>query len=98
MRIHCPRTDAAERTEVHDAPGAVFLHEQSGLLAAKERGFEIHVVDEIPVGFGELERIAAAEASGVVDQSIQRSELLFYFPKHALDIVNFFEVGLEERR
>jgi hypothetical protein len=38
------------------------------LLAAEKSGFEIHAVDEVPIGFGELQGIAPAEARGVVDQ------------------------------
>ena len=78
------------------APG--LLHEQRRLLAAEKRGFQIHVVDEIPIGFGELQWIDAAETRGVVDQAVERSELIFHFAKHAPDVVDVFEIGLKQRR
>ena len=55
-------------------------------------------MDEIPIGFGDLERIAAAKSRGVVDQAVERPELLFHLAKHALDVVDLFEIGLKQRR
>src|SRR6202034_245913 len=49
-------------------------------------------------GFSELQRIAAAESSGIVYQAIKPSKLLFHFAKQPLDFVHFFEIGLEQRR
>ena len=63
MRILIPGPDAAERTDVHDAARAGLLHKKRALLAAEKRGFQIYIMDEVPVGFSELQRIAAAESS-----------------------------------
>ena len=58
---------------IHDAPRAGLLHQQRALLAAEKRGLQIHVVDEVPIGFGDLERIASAESRGVVHQAVERA-------------------------
>jgi hypothetical protein len=69
MRIHLPGPDAAQRTQIYDAPASGFLHEQRALLAAEERRLEIYVMDEIPIGFGNVKRIAAPESRGIVHQT-----------------------------
>ncbi len=44
-------------------------------LAAEKCGFEIYVVDEIPVRFRDIERVEARKSGGVIDETIQRADL-----------------------
>src|SRR5580704_8716062 len=55
-------------------------------------------MDEIPIGFGHFEWIAAPETCRVIDQPIQRAEPVFHFMKHPADIVYLFEIGVEQLR
>ena len=58
-------------------PPPDLLHQPRAMLAAEEDGLQIHRVNEVPIGFGDLERVEASEARGVVHQSVQAAELLF---------------------
>src|ERR1035441_6275099 len=66
-----PGTDAAQRTDVDDAPIALPLHEARGLLAAEEDRLQVNGVDEVPIPLGDVERVEAGEARGVVVQAIE---------------------------
>ena len=55
-------------------------------------------MDEIPIGLGDLERIATREAGGVVHQAVQASQLLFHVGEQALDLRHLLQVGLKNRR
>ena len=50
-------------------------HQARALLAAEEDRLQVHGVDEVPVALGDLERIEAGEAGGVVDQAVEASEV-----------------------
>src|SRR5689334_16038780 len=97
MDVAGPRTDASERADVDDAPGAKLLHLTRGFLAAEEGCFQIDTVNEIPVFFRDVEGSDPGETCGVVDQVLERAELVANFAKEAADLSDFGEIGLEDR-
>src|SRR5689334_18683183 len=96
MRVLSPRPDSAERADIHDPAAALPFHDAGGLLAAEERGLEVDGVDEVPVGFGDIERVEAGEAGGVVDEAIEAAQTLFDVGEHALDLRDVLQVGPEK--
>src|ERR1039458_9508292 len=67
-----------------------------GLLPAEEDGLEVDGRDEVPIPLGDLERVEAREAGGVVDQPVEASQALFHLAEHTLDLGHGFQVGAEE--
>jgi hypothetical protein len=57
-------------------PAAARKHLLGGLLAAEKSGFEVYLVNEIPIGFGDVERVEAGETGGVVDEAIEWAKRL----------------------
>src|ERR1019366_7250239 len=74
VRVLRPGTDAAQRADVDDAPLALPLHEARGLLAAEKDSLQVDRVDEVPIPLGDVERVEAGEAGGVVDQAVEASQ------------------------
>ncbi len=93
MRVVRPRAQAAQRTEVDDPPTIAGDHAPRGLLATKERGFEVHVVDKVPIGFGDLQWIDAGKSRGVINQTVDASRVPLDFDKQALDLGNALQIG-----
>src|ERR1043166_3385333 len=56
-----PGANAAERADVDDPSAAGLLHEARCILAAEEDGFQIHGMNEVPILFGDFERVEAGE-------------------------------------
>ena len=91
-----PGADAAERADVDDAASSAFEHESGGGLAGEEHGFEVDVVDAVPVFFGQFENVHLLVAGGVVDQAVEASVGGLDFAVEALDFGDLGEVGLKE--
>ena len=98
MRMLGPGTDTAERADVHNTPACRFLHQPRGILAAEKDSLQIHRVDEVPIGFSNIQRIERDKSRGVIDQAVEAAELPFDFPKHADDFRHALEVGTHQRR
>ena len=98
MRVLGPRSNTPERADIDDPSLAMFAHLSGGLLAAKERRFQIHVMDEIPIGFRYFQRVEPCEARRVIDQAVQWPRLSTDFAKHAPDVGDVAEIGLKDRR
>ena len=86
MSMFSPGPYATERTDVDDTPCSARQHLAGSLLAAEEGGFQVYVEDEIPVGFGYVERVKAGEAGGIVDQTIERTERFAHLLEEAADL------------
>ncbi len=98
MDVPAPGPDAAERTYVDNTAAAVSVHPLRSLLAAKERGFQVYAMDEIPIGFGDLERIEFSKACRIVDQAVELAEALVNLLKEIFDLADLFEVRVEDWR
>src|SRR5208283_5915425 len=51
-----PRSNAAERADVHNASAGPLLHQTRAFLTTEEGGLQVDGVDEVPVGLGDVER------------------------------------------
>src|ERR1017187_3230198 len=91
-----PGSDAAQGTDVDDAATALPLHEARRLLAAEEDRLEVDGVDEVPIPLGDVERVDAGEAGGVVDQAVEAPEALFDIGEQGRDLRHGFQVGAED--
>ncbi len=96
MRMVGPRPDTAERTDVHDAASAARHHLPCRFLTAEERGFEIDVMNKVPVSFRDVQRVEASKASGVVDKAIERSKGVLNLAEQAANVGNTAEIGLKD--
>ena len=56
-------------------------HVAADALAEEEERLEIGVHHRVPVGFGEIDRVGAADDPGIVDEDVDASE----FGKHRID-------------
>src|ERR1035438_3498875 len=90
-----PGTDATQGTDVDDAAIALPLHEARRLLAAEEDRLEVDGVDEVPIPLGDVERVEAGEAGGVVDQAVEAPEALLDIGEQGRDLRHGFQVGAE---
>ena len=55
-------------------------------------------MDEVPVGFGDVQGIKPGEPGGVVDQSVDVPEMGLDFGEEALDLGDLGQVGLKDGR
>ena len=55
-------------------------------------------MNEIPIGFGDVERVEPGEARGVVDQTIERAKRVVDVGEEADDLRDFGEIGLKQGR
>jgi hypothetical protein len=94
VRVVRPRPDTAQRAEVNDASAVGREHAPPSLLAAEKGRLQVDGVNEIPVGFGDFERIDGGESRGVVHQTIQRPGVF----KQPLDLGDAFEIGAKDGR
>src|SRR5580704_3549416 len=70
MRVLGPGAHAADVTDVHDAASVgVYKHALGGLLVAEKRGLQVDGVDEVPIGFGDVEGIDAGITGRAIDQA-----------------------------
>ena len=77
-------------------PAAGLLHEPRGVLAAEEDRLQVDGVDEVPILFGDVERVEPGEAGGVVDQPVEAAQAVCDFAEEARDLVDFLQVGAED--
>ena len=52
-------------------------------------------MDEIPVGFGDIQGVERGEPGGVIYQAVEPSEVLTDILEQALDVSNTFEIRLK---
>ena len=72
-----PRADVRARgDDVDDASPATDHHAADDRLAAKKRPRQVHAQDLVPVGLFEEQERAVAGDAGIVDQDVDRAELL----------------------
>src|SRR5690349_2365269 len=98
MRVFGPGANTAERADVHDAPGAFLFHLPRGFLAAEKCALQIYIVNEVPIGFADVERIETRKTSGIVYQTIERPHSRFHVGEQTADFFDLREIGLKERR
>ena len=91
-----PGAEAAEGADVNDTTVALGFHAATGFAAAKESRLEIDVVNEVPVGFGDLEGIDTGEAGGVVYEAVEASEVAVDGGKQGLDFGHLFQIGAKD--
>ena len=77
----------ARRDEVDDAAPAPNHHAADDRLAAKKRPGQVHAQDVIPLGLLEKQERTVARDSGIVDQDVDRPELLRDPGEKCLDLV-----------
>ena len=53
-------------------------------------------MDEVPILLGDVQRVQAGEAGGVVDQAIEPSHALLDIGEHAGDLGDTLQVGAEQ--
>src|SRR6185312_7561805 len=98
MRVIRPGPQRAERTEIDDVSAIARQHDLRRGLAAKEYGFEVDGMNEVPIRLFDRQRIELSEPPRVVDEGVQTSEGSSHFLEHAPDIGHTLEVRAEHRR
>jgi len=98
MGVLGPGANAAQGTNIHNASRALRVHLAGRFLAAEERALQVHVVNEIPIGFSDFKRVEAREAGGVVHQAIERPKFFAHFAEKAADFRHLREIGLKDGR
>src|SRR5579863_6574098 len=98
MNVIGPGPNAAKRTDVDDPASANFSHLFRGFLAAEKCCLQVDVVDEIPLGFRDIERIEAGEPGGIIHEAIEGSELVPNFLEQAADLAYIRQIRLENGR
>src|SRR5579875_1207875 len=93
-----PRPDSAQRTDIHNTSTAELHHLPGPFLTAEEDGLYIDIVDEVPIGLTDLERVNACKPRCIVHQTIDQAELLSHLLKHTADARHVSKIGLEDRR
>ena len=88
MNVFGPGPDTAERTDVHNAPRSLFFHLLRAFLAAEESRFQIDIMNEIPICFGDFQRIEARKPGGIVHQIPKRTKLFPNFREQTPDLGN----------
>ncbi len=97
MSVMRPGFEGSQRTDVYYMSSVAGQHDLRGSLAAEEDGFQIDVVNEVPVGFFDFERIEACEAGGVIDKTIEAFEVLRDLTEHRSNLRHAFEICAENR-
>jgi hypothetical protein len=76
MNVIGPGTDPTERTDVDDVSPSAELHQLCRLLTAKEHRLQVYRMNEIPIGFRDVERIKPGKAGSIVYKSVEATEAL----------------------
>ena len=95
MRVSRPGQESAHRTHIYDAARSAgsAAHQQCGLLGAEESRLEVDVVDRVPIGFGDFQRIDGRESCRVVDQRVEPAFARGDLGEHLLDFGDALQVG-----
>src|SRR4029077_17791966 len=72
-----------------------FQHAPGSLLAAKESRLQVYRMNEVPVGFGHLQRMRAGDPPRLVHQAIDPSKMSSDILKQLLDFSHTLQIGLE---
>ena len=71
MDMLSPGAETSERANIYDSTPTDFFHLPCSFLAAEERSLQVHVVDKVPILFGDVERIDARKPCRIIYKAVQ---------------------------